>query len=75
MQAMVGELSALTRTISMLGFPALVTPMGFDTRGLPLALQLIGPPNAEQYLLCGGFAYEQATDWLGCVPPAFPSLP
>lgn len=75
MQAMVGELSALTRTISMLGFPALVTPMGFDTRGLPLALQLIGPPNAEQYLLCGGFAYERATDWLGCVPPAFPSLP
>lgn len=74
MQAMVAELSALTRTISMLGFPALVTPMGFDSRGLPLALQLIGPPNAEQCLLCGGFAYEQATDWLARVPssPSFP---
>ncbi|KQM18442.1 amidase [Novosphingobium sp. Leaf2] len=68
MQAMVAELSALTRTVSMLGFPALVTPMGFDTRGLPLALQLIGPPNAEQSLLRAGFAYEQATPWLARIP-------
>jgi len=68
MQAMVADLSALTRTISMLGFPALVTPMGFDTRGLPLALQLIGPPNSENLLLCGGFAYEQSTDWLSSIP-------
>lgn len=75
MQAMVAELSALTRTISMLGFPALVTPMGFDARGLPLSLQLIGPPNSEQSLLRGGFAYEQATDWLSRVPSFSPSLP
>lgn len=68
MQAMVAELSALTRTISMLGLPALVTPMGFDTRGMPLALQLIGRPNSEDCLLCGGFAYEQATSWLSRVP-------
>jgi aspartyl-tRNA(Asn)/glutamyl-tRNA(Gln) amidotransferase subunit A len=75
MQAMVAELSALTRTISMLGFPALVTPMGFDTRGLPLALQLIGPPNAEPSLLRAGFAYEQTTHWLARVPPSPSSLP
>ncbi|MEE4451626.1 amidase [Novosphingobium resinovorum] len=73
MQAMVAELSALTRTISMLGFPALVTPMGFDARGLPLALQLIGRPHSEQLLLRGGFAYEAATSWLARVPS--PPLP
>lgn len=74
MQAMVAELSALTRTISMLGFPALVTPMGFDARGLPLALQLVGRPTSEQCLLRGGFAYEQATSWLARVPSP-PPLP
>ncbi|EJL33538.1 amidase [Novosphingobium sp. AP12] len=75
MQAMVAELSALTRTISMLGFPALVTPMGFDTRGLPLALQLIGPPNAEPSLLRAGFAYEQAAPWLSRIPFRSSTLP
>ncbi len=64
MQAMVGDLSALTRTVSMLGFPALATPMGFDSRGLPLALQLIGPPHAEAELLRAGHAYETATGWI-----------
>lgn len=72
MQAMVADLSALTRTISMLGFPALVTPMGFDSRGMPLALQLVGSPNAEDCLLCGGFAYERATQWLSRVPSVQP---
>ncbi|HUD29201.1 MAG TPA: amidase [Novosphingobium sp.] len=75
MQAMVAELSALTRTISMLGFPALVTPMGFDARGLPLALQLIGPPHAEPSVLRAGFAYEQAVDWLSCLPCCPSTLP
>ncbi|WP_323982162.1 amidase [Novosphingobium aureum] len=64
MQAMVGEVSALTRTISMLGFPALVTPMGMDERGLPLALQLVGPPQSEQSLLNAGHAFETALGWI-----------
>ena len=65
MQAMIGEVSALTRTISMLGFPALVTPMGMDERGLPLALQLVGPPQSEQSLLNAGHAFETALGWIG----------
>lgn len=75
MHAMVAELSALTRTISMLGFPALVTPMRFDSRGLPLALQLIGAPNAEPSLLRAGFAYEQAAPWLSRIPLRPSTLP
>lgn len=70
MQAMVGQLSALTRTISMLGFPALVTPMGQDSRGLPLALQLVGVPHSEALLLRAGHAFEVATGWI-LPPPAF----
>lgn len=73
MQAMVVDLSALTRTISMLGFPALVTPMAFDRRGLPMALQLIGRPLAERTLLRAGHAYERATGWLKHIPS--PPLP
>ncbi|WP_404476272.1 amidase [Novosphingobium sp. BL-52-GroH] len=75
MEAMVAELSALTRTISMLGFPALVTPMGFDARGLPVALQLIGQPHSERSLLRGGFSFEKATQWLSRVPSSSSSLP
>lgn len=61
--AMIGEISALTRTVSMLGFPALVTPMGADARGLPIALQLIGRPHSEALLLRAGDAFERATRW------------
>lgn len=70
MQNMVGDLSALTRTVSMLGFPALSTPMGFDSRGLPLALQLIGRPHSEATLLRVGAAYEAATGWIAQAPGA-----
>jgi aspartyl-tRNA(Asn)/glutamyl-tRNA(Gln) amidotransferase subunit A len=62
--AMIGAVSALTRTISVLGLPALVTPMGFDRRGLPLALQLIGRPGGDGVLLLAGHRFEQATRWL-----------
>ena len=63
LDAVIGELSALTRTISMLGFPALVTPMGADPNGLPIALQLIGSPLSEALLLRVGHAFELATEW------------
>lgn len=69
MQRMIADVSALTRTVSMLGFPALVTPMGVDARGLPLALQLIGAPGAEAVLLAAAHAFERATGWIGRRPP------
>jgi aspartyl-tRNA(Asn)/glutamyl-tRNA(Gln) amidotransferase subunit A len=68
MEAMIGSISALTRTISMLGFPALVTPMGFDSRGLPIGMQLIGKPYSEELLLRVAHAFELATDWLARKP-------
>ncbi len=64
MDRMIGGISALTRTISYLGLPALTTPMGFDARGLPLGLQLIARPRDEASLIRVGHAFETATGWL-----------
>jgi aspartyl-tRNA(Asn)/glutamyl-tRNA(Gln) amidotransferase subunit A len=64
MDRVIGGLSALTRTISYLGLPALTTPMGFDTRGLPIGLQLIGRPRGEAALIRAGHAHESVAGWL-----------
>ncbi len=40
------------------GLPALSVPVGFDDRGLPMGMQLIGPPRADVEVLCLGHAYE-----------------
>ncbi len=48
---------------NLAGIPALSQPCGFDTNGLPVGLQLMGPPFGEETLLRIAHAYEQATDW------------
>ncbi|MFF4954625.1 amidase [Streptomyces chattanoogensis] len=47
--------------ISLLGVPALSVPAGFTPGGLPVGLQLIGPPRADLAVLRAGHAYESAT--------------
>lgn len=64
MDRIVGGLSALTRGFSYLGLPALATPMGYDPRGLPIGLQLVGRPRAEALLCRVGHAFEGATGWI-----------
>ena len=44
------------------GVPSMSIPCGFD-EGLPVGLQLIGPPLSESMLLHVGHAYQQATRW------------
>lgn len=68
MAAVVGGIAALTRPVSYLGLPALVTPAGFDADGLPIALQLIGRPFAEATLLRIADAHERAAGWLSRAP-------
>lgn len=46
-----------------LGNPALAVPMGFDSGGLPLSLQIIGRPFDEASVLRAGDVYQQATTW------------
>jgi aspartyl-tRNA(Asn)/glutamyl-tRNA(Gln) amidotransferase subunit A len=43
--------------------PALVVCGGFSKSGLPLGLQIIGPPFDDARVLKVGHAYQQATDW------------
>ena len=62
------DLTRLTRWVNYLGVPALVVPCGFDSRGLPLSLQLVGRPFSEALLLAAGRAHQRATDWHRRVP-------
>ena len=46
---------------NLTGCPAVVVPMGFDTDGLPLSLQIVGPLLHEARVLGIAHAYEDAT--------------
>jgi aspartyl-tRNA(Asn)/glutamyl-tRNA(Gln) amidotransferase subunit A len=50
------------------GLPALSVPCGFDAKGLPVGLQLMGGYFAEAKLLGVAHRYQQATDWHRRVP-------
>lgn len=58
---------------TMAGLPAISVPAGFDARGLPMGLQLVGRPNGELALLRLAHAYALATRWVERRPPP-PSL-
>ena len=42
------------------GLPCISVPVGFDARGLPMGMQLIGKPRGDFELLRPAHAYEQA---------------
>jgi aspartyl-tRNA(Asn)/glutamyl-tRNA(Gln) amidotransferase subunit A len=68
MPRLLADLTRLTRWVNYLGVPALAVPCGFDSRGLPISLQLVGRPFAEGALLAAGRAYQRETDWHTRVP-------
>ena len=41
-----------TVPVNLAGLPGLSVPSGLDRTGLPVGMQLIGPPFAEAKLLC-----------------------
>jgi aspartyl-tRNA(Asn)/glutamyl-tRNA(Gln) amidotransferase subunit A len=54
------------------GLPALSIPCGFDAKGLPVGLQLMGTYFSEARLLNVAHRYQQATDWHLKVPTETP---
>ena len=49
---------------SLAGLPAISVPCGFDTKGLPIGLQIIAPALGEELLLDAAYAFELASDSL-----------
>jgi amidase len=49
---------------TLAGLPILNVPVGFDDRGRPMGMQLMGPFGEDQRVLELGRAYEQVTDFL-----------
>jgi amidase len=47
--------------VSATTLPALSVPAGFTPDGLPVGLQVVGPPRGDRRVLEVGYAYEQAT--------------
>ncbi len=45
------------------GLPGLSIPCGFDAKGLPVGLQVMGNYFAESRMLGAAHRYQQATDW------------
>jgi aspartyl-tRNA(Asn)/glutamyl-tRNA(Gln) amidotransferase subunit A len=57
-------LDIYTIGVNLAGLPGISVPCGFTSGGLPVGMQLIGPPFAEGNLLALAKAYEQAHDWV-----------
>jgi aspartyl-tRNA(Asn)/glutamyl-tRNA(Gln) amidotransferase subunit A len=47
---------------NLAGLPAIFFPCGFGSDGMPVGLQLVGPPFSEPLLVALAAAYQRATD-------------
>ncbi len=60
---MLSAIMQFTGVPSLAGLPALSLPVGFDPDGMPVGMQIIGPPFEEGTLFRMGHAYQGETDW------------
>lgn len=51
----------LTGPHNLTGFPVVSVPTGFDKGGLPVSMQIVGPPWSESLILRTAHAFEEAT--------------
>ena len=58
-----------TLSANLAGICAMSVPCGFDGNSLPIGLQLMAPPFAEERLLAAGHHYQQVTDHHQRRPP------
>jgi aspartyl-tRNA(Asn)/glutamyl-tRNA(Gln) amidotransferase subunit A len=52
-----------TVPVNLAGIPGVSLPCGFSSAGLPIGLQIIGKPFAEETVLQAAYAFEQRTDY------------
>lgn len=52
-----------TVSVNLAGIPAVSLPCGFDGKGLPVGMQLIGEAFSEAKLIKAAYAYQQETDF------------
>ena len=57
-----------TAPANLVGIPAIAVPSGFDSRGLPLSLQIMGPPFAERSILRAAAFFERETQYWKVLP-------
>jgi aspartyl-tRNA(Asn)/glutamyl-tRNA(Gln) amidotransferase subunit A len=57
------EKPGFTMPFNVTGLPAISVCAGFGDAGLPVSIQLIGHPFAEQTVFRAAHAYETATEW------------
>jgi aspartyl-tRNA(Asn)/glutamyl-tRNA(Gln) amidotransferase subunit A len=55
--------SQLGAASNLCGLPGLFLPTGFDPRGLPTSMQIVGRPFSDAKLLALGQAYQARTNW------------
>jgi aspartyl-tRNA(Asn)/glutamyl-tRNA(Gln) amidotransferase subunit A len=61
--ATVGRGFRFLSPFNLTGLPALSVPCGFTSAGLPITMQVVSQPFAEETTLRLGYAYQQATSW------------
>jgi aspartyl-tRNA(Asn)/glutamyl-tRNA(Gln) amidotransferase subunit A len=52
-----------TRPFNAYGLPTISIPCGFTQAGLPIGLQIAGPPFGEERVLAFAHTFEQSTEW------------
>jgi len=58
----------LTFVVTLTGCPALSLPCGFTRAGLPIGLQIVGPPHGDAAVIAAAAALEQDLGIVGRVP-------
>jgi amidase len=65
-----GRFTPWTPPFNVTGQPAIAIPAGFGSDGLPLSVQLVGKPGAEDTLYALAAEIERARPWAERRPPA-----
>jgi amidase len=63
------EWITFTAPYNCTGQPAISLPLGMSEDGLPLGVQLVGPPHGEMLLLAAAAQLEEAMPWRDRRPP------